>query len=120
RTGALDAVEAYDTRSNTWSTVASSLAPHEAHASVLGKDGRIYLVGGEANGYGFVGCPSFDCLSYVEAYSPATRSWVIPPQMPTARFGLAAAVASDGRIFAFGGISTLGLKALNTVEAYAP
>src|SRR5437868_2206305 len=45
-------------------------------------------------------------------------SWSTVAPMPTSRFGLAAATASDGRIYAIGGFD--GINIYSTVEAYTP
>ncbi|MCW7942644.1 hypothetical protein AAW14_11415 [Streptomyces hygroscopicus] len=65
-------------------------------------------------------------LNTLEAYSPATNSWVTLPPMPTARRLLAAAAAPCPRnvaglrgtcVYAIGGFHGVDL---NTVEAYSP
>lgn len=57
-------------------------------------------------------------LRSVEAYTPSTDTWATLVPMPTARYDVAAATGTDGRIYAIGG--TNGEVALNTVEAYTP
>ncbi|HVH41517.1 MAG TPA: kelch repeat-containing protein, partial [Labilithrix sp.] len=64
---------------------------------------------------GWEGAPR---LSTVVAYTPNTNTWSKVPSMPTARWGLAAAVGADGRIFAIGGNDFN--SELSTVEAYTP
>ncbi|HCG02639.1 MAG TPA: hypothetical protein DEV93_19115, partial [Chloroflexi bacterium] len=61
-------------------------------------------------------------LGTVEAYDPATNSWSTKAAMPSARWGLAATIGPDGKIYAIGGVEPLGLagKIVGTVEAYAP
>jgi len=58
-----------------------------------------------------------DFLNTMEAYNPATNAWSTKAPMPTAR-SAAAAVASDGIIYAMGGSN--GDELLNTIEAYNP
>jgi hypothetical protein len=53
----------------------------------------------------------------VEAYNPVTDSWSSVTPMPTARGGLATAVGGDGRIYAVGGETNIGVKS-DTAEAY--
>ena len=52
-----------------------------------------------------------------EAYSPSTNTWTTLAPMSTSRYGLAAALGSDGRVYAIGGYHS---GVLNTVEAYSP
>src|SRR5215213_8832777 len=81
-------------------------------ATAVGKDGMIYAISGQT-----VGDP--DMVTTVEAYDPRTSMWWYKPPIPTARTGLAAATAPDGRIFTFGGgPESHGYYALNTVEVY--
>lgn len=54
----------------------------------------------------------------MEAYNPATQSWVELPNMPTARGELSTSVV-NGTIYAIGG-ATSGRMAVPTVEAFAP
>lgn len=90
-------VEAYDPATKKWTTMASMPTARTHLAAVTGQDGRIYALGG------IVGPLVQDALSTVEAYTPGTNSWATVASMPTKRAFLAAAVASDGRIFALGG-----------------
>jgi len=77
--------------------------------SVAVVDGVLYAVGGGLGG------PSVTAV--VEAYTPATNTWVTKAALPTARYFLGSGVV-NGKLYAVGGNS--GSFALNTVEAYQP
>jgi len=114
----LNTVEVYDSNSNSWSTVASMPTARDSLAAAV-LNGKIYAIGGFS---------SNTPLDTVEVYDPVSNSWttssaiggspgtVVP--MPTARWGLAAA-AVNGKIYAIGGINTMG-QYVNTVEVYDP
>jgi N-acetylneuraminic acid mutarotase len=71
--------------------------------------GILYVIGGR-NAAG-------DYIPTVEAYTPATNTWVTKASLPQARSGLGA-VASNGVIFAVGGRNSVSLLA--THETYRP
>jgi N-acetylneuraminic acid mutarotase len=105
----LNVVEQYDPVANTW--VPRSPMPYAeyAGAAALGIDGRIYVMGG-GNGT--------TTFNYVQVYDPTTDTWTTPTNanLPTARGGLAAAVANSA-IFAIGGaLSPAGVGALVNEE----
>jgi N-acetylneuraminic acid mutarotase len=104
-------VEAYNPRTNKWTTVAAMATARHGLAAVTGPDGRIYAIGGSGSGVS---------LNTVEAYNPTTNTWTTVANMPTARTYLAAATGPDGRIYvyAMGGFQEGNGKRLNTVEAY--
>jgi len=110
----ISAVEEYDPVTDTWARKADMPEPRGylsgSHPVV---DGRIYVVGGGKSG-----------SSHVDVYDPATDTWSRGTDMPTARV-LQATVAWDGKIYAFGGLSTLNtpvssLQALTIAEVYDP
>jgi hypothetical protein len=129
----LNTVEAYNPSTNTWTCStgdtssgcsSTTLAPmptaRTARAAVV--NGIIYVIGGY-NGSSY--------LDYVEAYNPTTNTWdcsgddtapgcsaTALTAMPTARAYLGVALASDGTIYAAGGISRSTF--LSTVQAYTP
>jgi len=107
------AVEAFDPRTNSWTTVAplpQGLATYLA-AAATGRDGRIYVFGG---GRG-------DGSNTVEIYDPVSNTWTSGAQMPTARGGLAAVLGPDQRIYAMGGDHALARDGtLSTVEVFDP
>jgi N-acetylneuraminic acid mutarotase len=78
-------------------------------------NGRIYVIGGNAYGYVDGGT---SVLGLVEAYDPATRTWTRVASLSTPRFGLAAAVGSDGKIYVVGGND--GNGAVGTLEVLTP
>jgi N-acetylneuraminic acid mutarotase len=113
-----NAVEAYDPRTNTWSTVAPMPTARAGLAAATGPDGRIYAIGGCAYDHG--ACRS---LKTVEAYDPATNTWSTVASLPTPRDSLAAVTGPDGRIYATGGCRDCGVTnqpPTNTVEVYDP
>lgn len=122
--GDVASVEAYTPSTNTWTTVASMPTARSWLAAATGADGRIYAFGGS----GTMGNPpvlSADSpLATVEAYTPSTNTWATVASMPTARNGLAAVAGADGRIYTFGGWSSVATATVTTasaaVEAYTP
>src|SRR5437899_12959302 len=80
-------------------------------AATTGREGRIYVIGGFANGN--------EQLSNAEAYDPETDTWSSLAPLPAPRAGkLAAVTAPDGRIYAIGGIT--GVTTGATVDVYDP
>ncbi|WP_353961755.1 kelch repeat-containing protein [Streptomyces sp. NBC_01619] len=124
-----DAVEAYSPATNTWVTLPSLPAPRSNLAATTApcpqnvdglKGTCVYAIGGIRGENPLLS-------SVVEAYSPATNTWVTLPSMPTRRSFLSAATTScpqnvdglDGTcVYAIGGRDLFA--ALNTVEAYSP
>ena len=72
----------------------------EAPAAVLGQDGQLYVLGGNAGGGGN-GCG----LATVETYDLARNSWSFVAQLSTRRAALAAAVGRGGIIYAIAGLA---------------
>jgi N-acetylneuraminic acid mutarotase len=68
--------------------------------------GKLYLAGGFEDGYARMG---------LYAYNPATNQWVEKQHMPTAR-GLLSAAASNGVLYALGGLAAPNV--LGTNQAY--
>ena len=56
-------------------------------------------------------------LTTVEEYDPATDTWATKAPMPTPRWNLGVATASNGKIYAIGGFNG---SLLATVEEYDP
>lgn len=97
-----------------WQRVAPMLTATSGLAATTGRDGRIYVVGGEGSD-GF--------LSATQVYDPATDTWSSLPNMPLKRRDLAAVTGSDGRIYAIGGENRSGdsgLSQINEVDVYDP
>ncbi len=90
---ALDAVEAYDVSTDTWSTKASlPLARYGAFSGAVG--GVVYLLGGAgANGGN---------LNRIDAYDRSSDGWSGKAPMPDTRYW-PASTAFNSRIFALGG-----------------
>lgn len=104
-------VEAYDPATGTWATKAPMPTPRAGLAAVTGHDGRVYALGGITVSGGAV-----SVLPTVEIYDPATDLWTGGPPLPSARFGLAAAVCPDGLIYAIGGTDA---NQTSTTKAYS-
>jgi N-acetylneuraminic acid mutarotase len=109
--------QAFNTSANFWGSSTPLIQPTTALAATTGPDGRIYVLGGTTVG-GPIDEPFATPTNFVEAYSPATGTWQIVSQLPTARSFLAAATGPDGRIYAIGGYADNGPT--NIVEAYSP
>ena len=83
-------VEEYDPASNTWSMPKERM-PTARSGGASGTDGRlIYVAGGEVTTTQLVGA-----YRAVEAYNPATNSWITLPPMPMPRHGVAGAVIGN-------------------------
>jgi len=88
----IDLVEAFDTTTSRWRTLAPLPLPRFGHGLVA-LDGRIWAIGGYSGGQG---------VADVQVYDPATDRWAVGPPLPTPRYNLATVVA-DGKIWALGG-----------------
>src|SRR5246127_4670521 len=85
-----DVVEEYSPISDTWSAPKERM-PTPRSGGAWGTDGRrIYVAGGEVTTKELVGA-----FRAVEAYEPATNSWISLPPMPMPRHGLAGAVIGN-------------------------
>ena len=105
----LATVEAYDPKTNHWTTKASMPVPR-AQFGIGVLKGQIYVVGGtDGNQNG----------ATVMSYNPKKDRWKMRAPMPTARVDLAAA-AVNGLLYAAGGLSQDERQFLATVEAYKP
>jgi N-acetylneuraminic acid mutarotase len=103
-------VDAFDTVSGTWSTVADVRTRRAgAAAAVLGD--RIVVAGGEGN----VDSPD-GVFSQTEAFVPTTSTWVVLPDLRTPRHGTGAAVI-DNTFYVPGGATKQGFGATDVVEA---
>jgi len=104
----LTTVEAYDPILDSWSTVAPMPAGR-ADAGAVAVGNTIYVMGGSDGTHH---------VSTMQAYNTSTNTWTTVASMPTARDNVAAAIGSDGRIYAIGGCCGPGISPLSTVEAY--
>jgi N-acetylneuraminic acid mutarotase len=107
--GYLNTVEAYDSNTNTWSSL-PSMPTARYYLGAASANGRIYAIGGTT--------ATQAAIDTAEAYDPTSNSWSTVAPMPTAREALAVVAASNGKIFAIGGYD--GTRAVSTVEVYDP
>ncbi len=107
-------VEVYDPKTNTWSD-APPLPTARGFMAAVTSGGHIFVIGGTSQFAPIQGVGTG--LSIVEVYDGQT--WSTAKAMPTGRAELAAATASDGRIYAFGGKSDVD-SAEYTIEVYTP
>ena len=85
-----DAVEEYSPVADMWSAPKERM-PTPRSGGGWGTDGRrIYVAGGEATTKELVGA-----FRAIEAYEPATNSWIALPSMPMPRHGVAGAVIGN-------------------------
>ena len=110
----LSTVEEYDPATDTWARKAD-MPTARFGLSTCVVNGKIYAIGGDPGW----NAGTYRALSTVEVYDPATDTWITKANMPTARLGLSTSVV-NGKIYAIGGLSTLGGAALSTVQEYDP
>jgi N-acetylneuraminic acid mutarotase len=114
----LGTVEEYDPATNRWRARAPLPTPCN-HMGGEAVNGKIYVIGGRLSGAFIIGFPGN--INLVQAYDPATDSWVTKNPMPTARSGLNTAQL-NGIIFVAGGEvqDEKYLAAFRAFEAYDP
>ncbi len=101
-----DVVEEYNPASNMWS-IPKERMPTARSGGASGTDGRrIYVAGGEVTTTELVGA-----FRAVEAYDPATNSWMSLPSMPMPRHGVAGAVIGNRFHLVSGMIQSAGALA---------
>ena len=111
RPGNQSCVEAYDPAANTWTPRASMPTARSGVAgAVVGS--CLYIFGGEGNPADPNGI-----FHEVEAYHPATDSWVELPPMRTGRHGIYAAVRGNV-VYLPGGATVEGLGTTGVNDAY--
>jgi N-acetylneuraminic acid mutarotase len=110
----LNNVEEYDPMFDLWTAKAPMPTARFLFGTAMGaKDGKIYAIGGwGTKDQGWV-------LDTVECYDPLNDVWKTLSSMPTPRGELAVAAASNGKIYAIGGIGKSGTP-LDIVEEYDP
>lgn len=110
----LNTVEEYDPMEDLWTTRAPMPTARSLFGSALGaKDGKIYAIGGwGTKDQGWV-------LDTAECYDPLNDVWKALKPMPTPRGELAVAAATNGKIYAIGGMGKEGIP-LDIVEEYDP
>ena len=111
RPGNQSCVEAYDPSSNTWTRKASMPTGRSGIAGAVVGD-CLYVFGGEGNAADPNGI-----FHQVEAYDPATDTWLSLPPMQTGRHGIYAAVLANV-IYLPGGATRQGFGVKGVNEAY--
>src|SRR5438034_785743 len=105
-TAVVAAVEVYDPKANSWSTVAPMSVPrHHTAGGVIGR--KLYVVGGRGHS---------EAATALEEYDPQTDTWTTLAPMPTGRSGIAAGVVHE-ELYVFGGE---GARMFHEVEVYDP
>ena len=101
-----------------WRTSTRLPTARAALGVAAASNGKLYAIGGSGGSY----ISGYETLDTVEEYDPATGTWTARADMPTARYALGVAAASNGRIYAIGGYggTYYSRKALATVEEYDP
>ena len=102
---ASDAVEFFDTQTNTWQQ-ATSIPYRLHHVAGSALDEKIYLVGGYSDGW--------QATNFLLIYDTLSDTWEEGPPMPTARGALTAQFVGD-TLYAIGGANRI---ALSTNEAF--
>jgi N-acetylneuraminic acid mutarotase len=113
----MNAVEAYDPKTDRWNNCKSLPVPRTALCAVAASDagGRqlLFAIGGR----------NFDLpgngLNTVEAYDPRTDSWSTKSNMPLNLHGMTATLGPDGKIYVLGGTNSK-LTDINQVQVYDP
>ncbi len=97
-------VQRYDIATDSWST---STAPMpvalSGHEAVLGGDGRVYVLGGDAGAMGAAAAQSA-----VHVYDPANDTWAPGPSMSEPRRWFAAVMGPGEYLYVFGGDNDAG------------
>jgi N-acetylneuraminic acid mutarotase len=113
----LNVTEVFDPSTNNWSTRHPMPTARENAGAAVGKDGKIYVIGGFINGV----VENGTAVNVVEAFDPHTNLWCATAPMPTARAIAGVTTGKDGRIYVIGGASEGPDKGpLHTVEAFDP
>lgn len=105
---ATDNLQKYDPVTNTWTLKARLGAPRRRMGGAA-LNGKIYVLGGAANGA---------YSSSTQEYDPGTDTWTYKASMPYVRHGLGAA-AVNGKLYAIGGMTSAG-TIVNSVFEYDP
>ncbi|MEW6128691.1 MAG: C25 family cysteine peptidase [Acidobacteriota bacterium] len=89
---------------DSWQSLAALPSPRRL-LSAAEFNGQIYIFGGEFNG----------ARAETRAYNPSTNTWTDKANMPNATFVAAAAAPGNGKLYVFGGFTTI-----NLVQEYDP
>lgn len=111
----LNSTDVYDPETDQWSSGTPMPKPRDAHAGVLGPDGKIYILGG-CGDKGKKPPPAKD----VFIYEPQKDTWTKGPQMNLPRASLAAVATPDGRIYAIGGTDVGAYDTQDTINIILP
>jgi hypothetical protein len=95
----LDECEVYETRRQTFTSVAPLAQGRAGHTVTALADGRVLVTGG-ADAASIV-------QSGAELYDPATSSWTTVGSLSTPRAGHSAALLADGRVLVIGGTTNV-------------
>ncbi len=108
----LKTTEVYDPGTDTWTARKPMPRPRDSHAAVLGKDGKIYILGGTSG-------PDTSPLKEVLIYDPVRDTWVRGPDMQFPRANIAA-VATAEKIYAIGGTDMGAYKTKEKLNTLLP
>jgi N-acetylneuraminic acid mutarotase len=108
---ALDTVEVYNTKNDSWKTIASLPQPLH-HSAASNFNGKIYVIGGSSSSN-----DNWDPSNKLFIYDFLEDKWTEGKPMPTAR-GAATANFDDGILYVIGGYGTNQIVDVN--EAYDP
>jgi N-acetylneuraminic acid mutarotase len=104
-------LDRYDPDTNTWQPLASMPTARSGHAAAV-LAGRIVVMGGEVNPAN----PPDQVFTEVEAYDPATNTWVSLDPMADPRHGIGAVTVGD-LIYVPGGATRAGFGATDAADA---
>ncbi len=111
----LSTMDMFDPDSGQW-IPKNSMPTDRGLLACASIDGKIYVMGGlRIVGGGF----DYGGLKTMEMYDVTTETWSQLPDMPTKRWGHSA-VAYNGKIYVFGGVTFFPTTVYNTVEVYNP
>lgn len=103
-------VEEYDPATDQWGLVKARMPTERSGGAWAVYKGRIYVAGGEHQDGHLMA--AFRAL---EAYDPATNTWLELPMMPMPRHGLAGAVVGNRLHLASGDIQSAGITGMHVV-----
>ncbi len=107
--------QAHPARAEGWAEAQPLPAPRERSAVAVGRDGSIYVFGGDSSG-------KYYNTTFI--YHPRANRWSTGAPMPTARNDARAVTLPDGRIIVLGGTASCtdnyACVALKTAEIYSP
>lgn len=102
---ALDTIEAYDPKTDSWQQVGRMTGPRQGFAMAVVED-KIYIISGKVASY-VESTSDSPITNRVEYFDPQTQTWTKVRDIPVGRVG-AKAVVSDGLIFVVGGLDKDG------------